>query len=224
MHMRLMSWVLTLGFFVPADALARISHQVSAASVEPGIYTAFRSVGLLDVLSSRPAESFRRAPCIHARLRRLATNPGEKCGLALQGKAPQARKIDQQLLAAVEKGSPDAVANLIAQGADANMRNETGETPLRRATNRKVAELLIAKGADINARDGEFKMSPIFNANLEVTELLVSKGADKNARAKHAADMFPAMATPLDVAERMKMVNVVAYLRSQGGERASEIK
>jgi len=28
-----------------------------------------------------PAESSRRAPCIHARLRRLATKPGEKCGL-----------------------------------------------------------------------------------------------------------------------------------------------
>jgi hypothetical protein len=33
-----------------------------------------RSVGFLDVLSSTPAESSRRAPCIHARLRRLATN------------------------------------------------------------------------------------------------------------------------------------------------------
>ncbi len=33
--------------------------------------TALRSVGLLG-----------RTPCIHARLRRLATKPGEKCGLA----------------------------------------------------------------------------------------------------------------------------------------------
>jgi len=44
--------------------------------------TALRSVGLLDVLSSTPAETSRRAPCNHARLRRLATKPGEKCGLA----------------------------------------------------------------------------------------------------------------------------------------------
>ena len=47
--------------------------------------TALRSVGFLDVLSSTPAESSRRAPCIHARLRRLATKPGEKCGLATVG-------------------------------------------------------------------------------------------------------------------------------------------
>ena len=43
--------------------------------------TALRSVGFLDVLSSMPAESSRRAPCSHARQRRLATKPGEKCGL-----------------------------------------------------------------------------------------------------------------------------------------------
>jgi len=54
--------------------LARISHQVSTAAADPGMSTALRSVGFLDVLSSTPAESSRRAPCSHARLRRLATN------------------------------------------------------------------------------------------------------------------------------------------------------
>ena len=42
-----------------------------------------RLVGFLDVLSSTPAESSRRAPCFHARLRRLAPKPGEKCELAV---------------------------------------------------------------------------------------------------------------------------------------------
>jgi hypothetical protein len=60
--------------------LARISHQFSAAAADPGMSTALRSVGFLDVLSSTPAESSRRAPCSHARLRRLATKHGEKCG------------------------------------------------------------------------------------------------------------------------------------------------
>ena len=54
--------------------LARISHQLSAAAADPGMSAALRSVGFLDVLSSTPAESSCRAPCIHARLRRLATN------------------------------------------------------------------------------------------------------------------------------------------------------
>jgi hypothetical protein len=54
------------------------------------MFTALRSVGLLDILSSMPAGlSFALAgklpdtPCIHARLRRLATKSGEKCGLII---------------------------------------------------------------------------------------------------------------------------------------------
>ena len=36
--------------------LTRISHQLSTAAADPGMSTALRSVGLLDVLSSTPAE------------------------------------------------------------------------------------------------------------------------------------------------------------------------
>ena len=68
--------------------LARISHQISTAAADPGMSTSLRSVGLLDILSSMPAGpcvalagKLPDAPCIHARLRRLATKPGEKCGL-----------------------------------------------------------------------------------------------------------------------------------------------
>jgi len=56
------------------DTLTRIIHKASTAAADPGMSTALRSVGFLDVLSSTPAESSRRAPCSHARLRRLATN------------------------------------------------------------------------------------------------------------------------------------------------------
>ena len=64
-----------------AAALARISHGLSTAAADPGMSTALRSVGFLDVLSNTPAESSLRAPCIHARLRRPATKPREKSGL-----------------------------------------------------------------------------------------------------------------------------------------------
>jgi hypothetical protein len=40
---------------------ARISHQISTAAAHPGMFTALRSVGFLDVLSSTPAESSPRA-------------------------------------------------------------------------------------------------------------------------------------------------------------------
>jgi hypothetical protein len=56
------------------QTLTRIIHEASTAAADPGMSTALRSVGFLDVLSSTPAGSSLRAPCIHARLRRLATN------------------------------------------------------------------------------------------------------------------------------------------------------
>src|SRR5512145_3255775 len=46
---------------------------------------ALRSVGLLDVLFKYVSGALGRAPCIHARLHRLATNLGEKYGLARPG-------------------------------------------------------------------------------------------------------------------------------------------
>jgi len=58
--------------------------RVRSEAAYPGMSTALRSFGLLDVLSSTPAvpsvalaEKLPDAPCIHARLRRLATNPHE---------------------------------------------------------------------------------------------------------------------------------------------------
>jgi hypothetical protein len=69
--------------------LAHISHQVSTAEADPGMSTALRSVGLLDILSSLSAgpsvalaEKLPDAPCIHDRLRLRATKPGEECGLS----------------------------------------------------------------------------------------------------------------------------------------------
>jgi hypothetical protein len=46
---------------------ARIPSQLSAAATDPGMSSASRSVGRLDVLSSTPAALSGRAPCIHAR-------------------------------------------------------------------------------------------------------------------------------------------------------------
>ena len=42
--------------YTPDGCLIRIIHEASTAAVDPGMSTALRSVGLLDVLSSRPAE------------------------------------------------------------------------------------------------------------------------------------------------------------------------
>jgi len=44
-----------------AIRLTRIIHEASAAAADPGMSAALRSVGFLNVLSSTPAESSRRA-------------------------------------------------------------------------------------------------------------------------------------------------------------------
>jgi len=63
------------------NGLACISHQIPTVAPQSSMSAALRSVGLLDILSSMPCGALRRAPCIHARLRRLATEHGEKCRL-----------------------------------------------------------------------------------------------------------------------------------------------
>jgi len=57
---------------IPIDeALARIIHRVSTAAADPVLSAALRIV-------EQACGALGRAPCIHARLRRLATKPREK--------------------------------------------------------------------------------------------------------------------------------------------------
>ncbi len=49
--------------------LARISHQLSAAATDKGLFTALRSVGLLDVLFKYASGALGRAPCNQTPLR-----------------------------------------------------------------------------------------------------------------------------------------------------------
>ena len=73
---------------------------------------------------------------------------------------------------------------LINNGANINVTNEDGETPLMYASkvhNIKVIELLIQKGADINVFDNYGNTALIYGVNnLETVKLLVENGADVN--------------------------------------------
>src|SRR5690606_30831803 len=62
----------------------------------------------------------------------------------------------QQLLAAAARGDVGAVREGVARGADLEVRDERGRTPLLVATHRNhvaAARVLIEAGADVNAKD-----------------------------------------------------------------------
>jgi uncharacterized protein len=77
---------------------------------------------------------------------------------------------------------------LLAAGADPNVRDEDGRTPLFSAVlgaSIGLVGLLLESGADVNARDSQGFTPLHYCAQedlLEMTRLLISRGADVNAQ------------------------------------------
>ena len=97
--------------------------------------------------------------------------------------------------------SDKIVRLLIQKGADVNVRDQYGDTPLHQALwgadFDKIAWLLIQQGANVNARDKEGK-TPLHKArDSKIVQLLIQKGADVNARDKKGR-------TPLSIALRIR--------------------
>jgi ankyrin repeat protein len=97
----------------------------------------------------------------------------------------------ESLYQAVAKGDNEQVKSLISQGADINVKNGTGATPLHVAiANGKIetANLLIQKGADVNTKDIKGN-TPLHAAavkgDIKTANLLISKGADVNVENKY---------------------------------------
>lgn len=92
------------------------------------------------------------------------------------------------LAMAVEKGHTDVVKLLLERGANANAKDEYGQSVVMRAASAHQAEalrLLIAAGADVNARN-EYRITPLAVAaeqgQLEIVKMLLAAGANVNAR------------------------------------------
>jgi ankyrin repeat protein len=107
-----------------------------------------------------------------------------------------------------------------------NARNDFGLTPLYAAVmegHEEIAKLLIAKGANVHAKtlqtnEGRWAGSPggatalhiaVLSASRDVVEVLLAHGTD--ARAEDDAGR-----TPLDLARRDKLSNVVRLLDPNG--------
>jgi len=93
------------------------------------------------------------------------------------------------LFAAVLADSDDVAKFLIAKGADVNVKDNAGVTPLnfviRSRGKKDMVELLISKGADVNAKNNR-GVTPLHSACVrgqkDVAELLIVKGAELNAK------------------------------------------
>ena len=65
-------------------------------------------------------------------------------------------ELNEALLLASKEGNLEAVQSLIEQGADVNVKDKEGATPLMRSVSRDynaIVTLLIEKGADVNAKN-----------------------------------------------------------------------
>jgi ankyrin repeat protein len=88
-----------------------------------------------------------------------------------------------KLIEAAQWGSAAEVKTLLDQGADPNMRNDVGATPLMRAVNDlDKTRLLIDRGANINARSDDGRTPLLIAAGLHgavpVVKLLIDHGAN----------------------------------------------
>ncbi len=102
-----------------------------------------------------------------------------------KGKAPDLRSVTTPLAQATDatgRESREVTRLLLQRGADPNIADEVGRTPLMSASV-ETARLLLARGARVNAQDvygGTALMTS--TDNLAKTRLLLAHGADVNAR------------------------------------------
>lgn len=107
------------------------------------------------------------------------------------------------LLALGPHGSGDAAAYLISRGADVNLADNGGNTPLMTAAmwvSLPSVRLLLDRGARVNAQAADGVTAPMLVGNagpesVAVLSLLLDRGADTRIRTKSGRDIFNSMAS-----------------------------
>ncbi len=130
----------------------------------------------------------------------------------------EAKDVDvSNIHMAVCIGDLDRVKSLIRNGADVNMTDSSGRTPLYLAiftSHRDITEFLIAKGADLEVKDhkGETLLYQVcYNVLESEAELLISRGADVNVKTKYGN-------TPLHGAASAGHQELVELLVAKGAD------
>ncbi|MCL1875231.1 MAG: ankyrin repeat domain-containing protein [Synergistaceae bacterium] len=115
----------------------------------------------------------------------------------------QSSSSSQQILrntplmyAAFANPTPEVIMTLIKAGADVNVKNTEGYSPIMQAAqslypNPEVITALINAGADVNAKNNDgitaLMLAAMMDSNTEVMTTLIKAGADVNAQIKNGA-------------------------------------
>ncbi|MBI3867455.1 MAG: ankyrin repeat domain-containing protein [Verrucomicrobia bacterium] len=130
--------------------------------------------------------------------------------------AAEPATLSSKLFLAIRAGAPGSVRNLLKAGADANARDELGNTPLMAAAlnaDAGVLELLLKAGADVNSTNQAGATALMRAATFEdKTRLLVASRADVKARSRmgNSAVML--------AARKPGNVRTVRFLLDQGAD------
>ncbi|MCX6357954.1 MAG: ankyrin repeat domain-containing protein [Candidatus Aureabacteria bacterium] len=156
-------------------------------------------------------------------------------GLCIAARALSSEAAERSglLVEAARRGPSDAVAWLLAAGADPNGEGASGETALFAAAERgqlEAARLLLAHGADPNRiprpnpPTGVFSMTPLMAAAAQghtgLVELLLAHGADAGIQTGETA-LYPQGVTALFLATANGHADAIRLLARAGtsGER-----
>jgi uncharacterized protein len=132
---------------------------------------------------------------------------------------------DRYFHAAVNAGVIDCVKLMISRGANVNLADDEGVTPLMtsaRVTYRgtiDITELLIKSGANVNARAGKGSTALMYASSgvaahyeddyVRVLRLLIKNGAKVNVKNKMGA-------TPLSIAKSGNWKKIITALKKAG--------
>ena len=129
----------------------------------------------------------------------------------------ESRRKEKPIVRAVESGGYCNIKKLLERGAEANCKDEFGQTPLHIAAlshNKEVIDILLSYGADVNARD-KYANTPIHAAaignNIAAVKALVEHGAEVNCKNESGK-------TPLHEAVLRHNKEVINTLLSYGAD------
>jgi ankyrin repeat protein len=127
--------------------------------------------------------------------------------------------LNKELMKACVVGNLKGAEAAIENGADVNIKNDFGKTPLAITSditsdkgNIELAKMLISRGADVNSKD-RWGVSPLditsHKGNIELAKLLIENGADVNIK-----NIFEL--SPLHIASMDGKIEMVNLLLSKG--------